>query len=291
MVTRQNTSLIRPAAALAVVCVLFLFGIDARGQAVDKYERKAAERRLQLKGRGFTVITERPFVVIGDDPADVVTEWSERVVRRTVAKLKREYFAKDPAEVLEIWLLRDSASYRKHTKEFFGDEPDTPFGYYSPASKALIMNISTGGGTLVHEIVHPFVEANFPKAPAWFNEGLGSLYEQSGEVDGRIYGFPNWRLPALKDAIRGRRLTTFKDLLTMSDRKFYEEAAGTNYAQARYLCYYLQERGLLAKFYREFHRNSASDPTGFRTLQRVLGERDMSAFQKKWERFVIAIEY
>ena len=24
------------------------------------------------------------------------------------------------------------------------------------------MNISTGGGTLVHEIVHPFIEANFP---------------------------------------------------------------------------------------------------------------------------------
>ena len=43
-----------------------------------------------------------------------------------------------------------------------------------------IMNIATGGGTLVHEIVHPYVEANFPGCPAWFNEGLGSLYEACG---------------------------------------------------------------------------------------------------------------
>ena len=46
------------------------------------------------------------------------------------------------------------------------------------------MNIATGGGTLVHEIVHPFVEANFPGCPTWFNEGLGSLYEQSAERKG-----------------------------------------------------------------------------------------------------------
>ena len=54
------------------------------------------------------------------------------------------------------------------------------------ADNALVMNIATGGGTLVHEIVHPFMEANFPACPSWFNEGLGSLYEQSGARDGRI---------------------------------------------------------------------------------------------------------
>ena len=41
----------------------------------------------------------------------------------------------------------------------------TPYGYYSAAHRALIMNIATGGGTLVHEIVHPFVRANFPQMP------------------------------------------------------------------------------------------------------------------------------
>ncbi len=66
------------------------------------------------------------------------------------------------------------------------------------------MDISTGGGTLVHEIVHPFIEANFPNCPPWLNEGLGSLYEQSGEVQGRIHGFTNWRLHGLQADIKAR---------------------------------------------------------------------------------------
>ena len=48
-----------------------------------------------------------------------------------------------------------------------------------------------------------------------------------------------------------------------------------------------QEKGLLTKFYREFVANLKSDPTGFNTLKRVLGEQDMVAFQKKWEKFTL----
>jgi hypothetical protein len=152
-----------------------------------------------------------------------------------------------------------------------------------------VMNIETGGGTLVHEIVHPFVEANFPDCPPWLNEGLGSLYEQSGEQEGHIVGYTNWRLPGLQRDIRRGRLKPFRELLAMDGRAFYDDAAGTNYAQARYLCYYLQERGLLTRFYREFHRSRAADPTGFDTLKRVLGEPDMDAFEKRWEKFVLGL--
>ena len=53
--------------------------------------------------------------------------------------------------------------------------------------------------------------------------------------------------------------------------------------------YYLQEKGLLTKFYHEFVANAPRDPTGFNTLKRVLGEDDMAGFQKKWEKFVLAL--
>jgi len=89
-----------------------------------------------------------------------------------VEKLKKAYFTADPQEILDIWLFKDKTSYETHCKGLFGKTPDTPYGYFSAADKALVMNISTGGGTLVHEIVHPFVAANFPDCPAWFNEGL-----------------------------------------------------------------------------------------------------------------------
>ena len=254
-------------------------------------QQHADDLKTKLKGRDFTVLVETPFVVIGDEPEAVVRQRSQDTVKWAVEKLKKDYFAKDPLNILEIWLFKDDASYRKHAKEFFNDDPDTPYGYYSSANKALVMNIATGGGTLVHEIVHPFVEANFPDCPAWFNEGLGSLYEQSGEVDGHIHGFTNWRLPGLQKGIQKKIVPTFKTLTATSRDEFYGEKTGTNYAQARYLCYYLQQRGLLTRFYKEFSTNHKTDPTGYKTLQKVLAERDMNAFQRKWEAFVLKLTF
>ena len=254
--------------------------------ALAKHKEQLEER---LKGRNFTVLIEKPFIVAGDEPAENVRRHGAGIVRWAVEKLKQDYFAKDPAEILEIWLFKDAESYRRHAKEFFGDEPTTPYGYYSSANKALVMNIATGGGTLVHEIVHPFIEANLPGCPAWFNEGLGSLYEQTGEREGRIHGFTNWRLPGLQQAIREKSVPTFKNLTAMPDAQFYGEDKGTNYAQARYLLYYLQQKKLLVRFYKEFSANRETDPTGYKTLQKVLGERDMNAFQKRWEAFVLKL--
>ncbi len=248
-----------------------------------------AQLRKKLPSRAFTIIIQSPFVVIGDGTPAAVKSQTE-TVRWAVEKLKQDYFEKDPAEILDIWLFKNEASYRKHTRALFNDEPDTPYGYYSSAHKALIMNIETGGGTLVHEIVHPFIEANFPDCPAWLNEGLGSLYEQSGEQDGHIYGYPNWRLPGLQKAISAHAVPSFKTLTATGTNAFYNEDKGTNYGQARYLCYYLQERGLLVKFYKEFYANRKTDPTGYQTLQAVLNEPDMNAFQQKWEKFVLDLK-
>jgi hypothetical protein len=260
-------------------------GRDSGFTAAD-FARHVAALKKKIPGRGFTIIIQSPFVVIGDGTPAAVKSQAE-TVRWAVEKLKQDYFEKDPAEILDIWLFRNEASYRKHTRALFNDEPNTPYGYYSSAHKALIMNIETGGGTLVHEIVHPFIEANFPECPAWFNEGLGSLYEQSGEQDGHIYGYTNWRLPGLQQAIRDGVVPSFKTLTATTTSAFYNQDKGTNYGQARYLCYYLQERGLLVKFYKEFRAHQAEDPTGYQTLQSVLGEPDMNAFQKKWEKFVL----
>ena len=255
----------------------------------SEFQKHKEQLERKLKGRNFTVLIQEPFIVIGDQPEATVKRHSANTVKWAVDKIKKDYFTKNPADILEIWLFKDDVSYRKHTKEFWGDEPTTPYGYYSSANKALIMNISTGGGTLVHEIVHPFIEANFPDCPAWFNEGMGSLYEQSGEIDGRIHGFTNWRLPGLQAGIKQKSVPSFKQLTAMTDEEFYREDKGTNYAQARYLCYYLQQKKLLVKFYKEFSANYKTDPTGYKTLQKVLGESDMNAFQNKWQTFVLKL--
>lgn len=253
------------------------------------FARHVEHLRRRLPSKEFAVVVEPPFVVVGDGGQSAVAAYARDTVKWAVALLKRDYFTKDPPNILNVWLFKDAASYRTNTRLLFKETPTTPYGYYSPAHKSLIMNIETGGGTLVHEIVHPFMEANFPECPAWFNEGMGSLYEQCGEQDGHIHGYTNWRLPGLQKAIERGGLTPFKTLMSMDARTFYDEDKGTNYSQSRYLCYYLQERGLLVEFYREFLANRATDPSGFDTLQKILGEKDMDAFQKNWEKFVLGL--
>ncbi|MEO6390283.1 MAG: hypothetical protein ABIP75_00445 [Pyrinomonadaceae bacterium] len=255
-----------------------------------QYQAHIVLLKKKFPNHDFNYVIQPPFIVIGNDTPSVVQQHAERTVKWAVDKLKQDYFTSDPASILDIWLFKDEVTYEKYAKEIFGDEPDTPYGYYSSAHQSLIMNISTGGGTLVHEIVHPFIEANFPDCPAWFNEGLGSLYEQSGEEKGHIHGYPNWRLPALQEAIRARTVPKFKDLTATTWEQFYNEDKGTNYAQSRYLLYYLQDRGLLVKYYQQFLASRRTDPTGYKTLQRILGVRDMNAFQRRWEQFVLKIE-
>ncbi len=240
---------------------------------------------------GFTVLIKKPFVIIGDEPADVVRRRANGTVKWAVDHLKALYFSQDPKRILNIWLFKDRVSYEKHCRSLFGHEPDTPYGYYSSSAHALIMNIATGGGTLVHEIVHPFMESNFPKVPAWFNEGLGSLYEQSAGRNGKIVGLTNWRLAGLQEAIRAGLLPSFHKLTHTTEREFYDSDPGSNYAQARYLCYYLQERSLLTQFYRDFRANQASDPSGYQTLISTLGEKDMAAFQQRWQRWVLTLRF
>jgi hypothetical protein len=240
---------------------------------------------------GFTVIVQPPFVVLGDESPEVVRRRATQTVKWAVDKLKQDFFQRDPQEIVNIWLFKDGASYTNNAKFLFDDSPSSRFGYYSAANHALIMNIGTGGGTLVHEIVHPFMRANFPACPAWFNEGLASLYEASSEKNGHIQGLINWRFKGLEKAIKEGKTISFQKLTAMDPGEFYGDGTSysQHYAQARYLCYYLQEKGLLVKFYHQFVAGAENDPTGFATLKSVLSEKDMEAFKRKWEKFVLGL--
>ena len=274
---------------------------DSRPRVIDElhnevrftnadYEQHVESLKKKVP-QGFTIIIQKPFIVIGDESPDNVKLRAEKTIKWTVDMLKQDYFEKDPDDIIDIWLFKDEESYYKYAKEVFGDEPTTPFGYYSETEKALVMNISTGGGTLVHEIVHPFVRANFPECPVWFNEGLASLYEQCGEKNGHIYGYTNWRLKRLQTAIKQDLVPPFKNLFSISEYEFYTQDKGTNYGQSRYLCYYLQEKGLLVKFFHGFYANRKEDPTGYKTIKKILGEEDMEVFKNKWEEFVMKLTF
>jgi hypothetical protein len=247
--------------------------------------------KKRMPKEGFSLVVSPPFVVIGDERPSMVTARAQKTVKWATLRLKERYFKKDPAHIHDIWLFKDKTSYMKHAKLLFNDTPDTPFGYASAENRALVMNIGTGGGTLVHEIVHPFIAVNFPQCPSWLNEGLGSLYEQSRGKGKDIVGLTNWRLEGLQAAIKKKQVPSFKELTGTTNYEFYRMDTGSNYAQARYLCYYLQEKGLLKAFYHQCVANQKGDPTGYKTLQKILKAKDMDAFKTTWEKYVMRLTF
>lgn len=236
---------------------------------------------------GYTTRIAGPFFVIGDESPARVEHYAE-TVDWTVGHLKHDFNMREPPNVIDVWLLGSAESYVGNALRLFGKRPSTPYGFFLPEHQALFMNIATGGGTLVHEVVHPFIAASFPAVPAWFNEGLASLYEAVREKHGQLWGIPNWRLAGLKRAIHAGKLPSFAAMTGDSDSAFY--ASSTGYAQARYLCLYLQEKGLLHRFYDRFSAGVAADPTGYKTLVRVLGDPDMTRFETDWQAWALALE-
>jgi hypothetical protein len=257
------------------------------GPTQEQLEARAKELEKKLEGQGYTILIEPPFVVIGDSGAKEVKRVTTGFLRSKIALLEKEFFAKRPDRVLDVWLFKNRQSFYKGARKFFDDDPGTPYGYYSPDDNALIMNAS-GLGTLSHELVHPYMEANFPDVPSWFNEGLASLYEQPGERKGRIVGFPNWRLPNLKKEIKAKTLPKLSKLISTTRDQFYD-ASYDSYAYARYVVYYLQEHGKLQEFYTKFLADK-KDLTGATALTTVLGE-DLDTFEPKWRKWVMAVQY
>ena len=242
-------------------------------------------------GPGFRAAIVKPFVVTSNQSAEDFEGICRHTIRWAVQMLNKDFFSKGPDKIITIYLFDDERSYKKYAWSLFGEQPTTPYGYYSPQHEALVMNIGTGTGTLVHEIVHPLLAADFPAAPSWFDEGLASLYEQSHQRDGQIAGLLNWRLPVLKDGLRAGHFVPLQQLLSTSREEFYEDPQGMHYAEARYLCYYLQEKHLLRKFYREFKKNHSADPTGIKTLLRVTGKDSPKQLERQWLEFLAPLSY
>lgn len=247
-------------------------------------EARAAELRTQLDGQGFTVTVTAPFVVVGDESAARVRS-RVNFVDWVVKLIEKDYFDKQPDKILVIWLFRNINTYKAGAKKFFDDEPTTPYGYYSSDDNALVMNIGPGAGTLSHELVHPYIEANFPDAPSWFNEGLASLYEQPREREGHMWGTTNWRLPGLTSMIKKKDLPSLRTLLTTTSDGFYN-AEFDAYAYARFLCQYLQDHGKLRDFYRDFV--ASKDHTGVTSLEKAVG-MSLEKFQPEFNKWALSL--
>jgi hypothetical protein len=278
-------------ASLALV-VASCCKVGAATTPISNAELEDARRSEAARpGAGFASAVVSPFVVVaeGDDVRDdavATIAWAQRGLRGRL-------FDREPGKVLAVWVFPDEERYMRGSSAILGVIPSTPYGFYRPCSRSLVVNAGYGWGTLVHELVHAYMSADFPDAPVWLQEGLASLYEapiDDGARPRALRGAVNWRLPGLQRAIQRRRAPSLQTMARSSRAAFDGEGGATLYAAARYLLFYLDETRQLERFYKAFRANVAEDETGLATL-RAVTQRDLPGLEREWEAFVLALRY
>ena len=279
--------------ALVTVFAPFLLGADRSSTQPSINEltgRLLAEWQPRLQHEHLESLAAPPFILAGDGGAARLASYRDDTILASARALHAMYFEREPRQPILILLFEREGAYKRLANEWFGDADVPHFGFYRPGDRVMLMNVGTGTGTLVHELTHALIAPDFPQVPSWFNEGLASLYEQSSIGPDSIQGRVNWRLPALQKAIRAGTLRSLPEMIENPD--FYDAGhVGLNYAQARYLMFYLQETQRLRTFYRQFRDHVKEDPTGRQTLERLIAPQSVEAFEKEWRAWVLGLKF
>ncbi len=218
---------------------------------------------------------------------------STDLTTRAIDAYYNNRFDKKPAQPIGVYLFPDLASYQTYCKARLGGTCDSPFGMYHPSIRRIVMNAGSGLGTLTHELVHPIVEADFPNAPTWVNEGIASLFEAPViPKPGEVHGMKNWRLPRLlagMNAPAEQKDARLDALFGMTDEAFRSESTEKlHYATARYVCQWLDQKNWLWPFYRAYRDGFADDKTGAKAFERIAGMTPAAA-NTAWTAWVKAL--
>jgi hypothetical protein len=244
----------------------------------------------RLAEEHFTAVVAGPFVIAGDGGPARLAQYRDHTILAAARALHAQFFRAEPTEPVLILLFETEGPYKRLAKKWFDDDDVPHYGFYRHRDRTMLMNVGTGTGTLVHELTHALIAPDFPNVPDWFNEGLASLYEQCSLGPDTIAGHENWRLPALQKAIAAGKLRPLSELIADDDFR-NNERVGLNYAEARYLMFYLQEKGQLRRYYAEFRAHAKDDPTGLASLKRVIAPQSLEDLEKDWRKWVMGLRF
>ena len=148
--------------------------------------------------------------------------------------------------------------------------PSSIAGYTNYLFNSINVDITSGSGTFSHELTHIFLNMAYSDAPPWLQEGLPCLYEEfrfAKNIDSQILasiGEYNWRKQFLPEEYKFTKKMFEKykpkllsHVLEASNLEFNcidtfsVEKQAENYAMAREICHYLQDKGLLKEIIKE----------------------------------------
>jgi hypothetical protein len=160
--------------------------------------------------------------------------------------------------------------------------------YYMALDNSVLAWTSSGGGTLIHEMIHALINNDFANAPFWINEGLASLYE---ETDGNT-PIDNYRIIFIQEAFKNKKC--FMPLLELFGASKYQSLFEEDYnlvnAYSRYFCKYVYDRfGIkkLARVYKELKQSGNPIPEKQYDLICTITGKTRNELQSDWQDYLL----
>ena len=223
---------------------------------------------------GMSITKFRHFVIFSDMDDELTYKLIDNDIRNTTDAMTNNYVNKMPDKITPIYLFEEYDEYRKFVlKNFDIAENDiSPYGFFKISKNVIVIRYVSWKGSILHEVTHRFIRSDFPDAPSWFDEGFASLNEKSTFKNGNLIGDFSLRIIPLRRAIQNNTYTDLKHLMNTNDEELYGKRTSYYYAQSRYLLMYLQQSGLLDKYYKKFRDSYSDDETGISQLEETTGK-------------------
>jgi RNase P/RNase MRP subunit p29 len=255
--------------------------------AIERITKSLAERGVDAKRYKTVVDSARNFVYVhAKDEAELA---ELRGGLEHYADLQwQDLFQNKPQRPLYIVVLTTEDSrkvFRGRVLGWYNAGASALFCADAPVQKLLRTDV------VIHEFTHALhyadMAARQQQHPIWLVEGLATLFEASDRND-EVAPRHSYRLLVVQQALRQGRLMAWKELMGLNQVQFLRSAQ-LAYAQARYMLFYMHERGLLKKFYDEYtaKENYAQDRTALASFEVVFG-KPIEVVEHDWKQWVLA---
>jgi hypothetical protein len=231
------------------------------------------------------------FVLVGAErgtPFEAAADLAQRALDVYLGSL----FARRPDRAVTVYVVRSASAFGHLCDSRFPSGCEGDLGAYSRNTRDIIVNVGPGLPSITHELVHPLVQTDFPRAPGWFEEGLAALFEKPVfEPAGEIHGAKNWRHDILVAALASparRGKVNLQALFALNDSALDSTDQDLHYAMARDFCQWLDEHGQLWPFYRAWRDGLAGDYKGEKSFAQVTGMTPAQA-EGPWLEWVKAL--
>ncbi len=248
---------------------------------------KVIKEQSKILPDDMSITKFRYFVVFSDMDDEITYKLIDNDVRKTIDAMSNNYVNKLPDKITPIYLFGDYEDYRNFVlKNYDIAENDiSPYGFYKISLNVIVIRYVSWKGSIFHEVTHRFIKADFPEAPSWFDEGFASLNEKANFKNGNLIADFSLRIIPIRRALEDKTYTGIQHMMETNDEELYGKRTSFFYGQSRYLLMYLQEEGLLEKFYREFRDTYDTDETGITQIAAVTG-RPVTDLEEEYLRYI-----